>query len=168
MSRFGPLFQIERAGGQFVLAALQVPEEIDAVAAQVNALPEVAHNYRREHASTCGSCSPAPLAAEAAAACARIEAETGLHVFAFPKERGSSSTCDCRYDRSGLSPFDRAPIAATQAACRRAAAYDAVGAQLGLSAARSCATSQRMLQQGLVRRIGAVPNHYRSATPPTA
>ena len=27
LTRFGPLFQIERAGGRFVLAALRVPEE---------------------------------------------------------------------------------------------------------------------------------------------
>ena len=88
LSRFGPLFQIERAGGQFVLAALQVPEErFDAVAAQVNALSEVAHNYRREHAFNMWFVLACASPAEAAAACARIEAETGLRVFAFPKER---------------------------------------------------------------------------------
>lgn len=88
LTRFGPLFQIERAGGQFVLAAMQVPEDrYDAVAAQVNALPEVAHNYRREHRFNMwfvvGSASPEG----ARATCARIEAETGLKVYAFPKER---------------------------------------------------------------------------------
>lgn len=51
LTRFGPLFQIERAGGQFVLAAMAVPEDrFDAVCAAVNAFTEVAHNYRREHA----------------------------------------------------------------------------------------------------------------------
>ncbi len=51
LTRFGPMFQIERLGGRFVLAALAVPEARFAeVTAQVNALPEVAHNYRREHA----------------------------------------------------------------------------------------------------------------------
>ena len=40
LTRFGPLFQIERAGGLFVLAAMDVPEErYAAVTAQVNALP---------------------------------------------------------------------------------------------------------------------------------
>ena len=88
LSRFGPLFQIERAGGQFVLAALKVPEaRYDAVAAQVNALPEVAHNYRREHAFNMWFVLACTSPAEAAAACARIEAETGLRVYAFPKER---------------------------------------------------------------------------------
>ena len=43
LTRFGPLYHIERAGGQFILAALQVPDERYAeVTQQVNALPEVA------------------------------------------------------------------------------------------------------------------------------
>ena len=51
LTRFGPMFQIERLGGRFVLAALAVPEaRFTEVTALVNALPEVAHNYRREHA----------------------------------------------------------------------------------------------------------------------
>jgi siroheme decarboxylase len=88
LSRFGPLFQIERAGGQFVLAAMQVPEaRFDAVTAQVNALPEVAHNYRREHAFNMWFVLGCASTAEAASACARIEAETGLRVYAFPKEK---------------------------------------------------------------------------------
>ena len=88
LTRFGPLYQIERAGGQFVLAALQVPEErFAAVAEQVNALPEVAHNYRREHAFNMWFVLACGTPAEAAAACARVERETGLRVFAFPKER---------------------------------------------------------------------------------
>jgi DNA-binding Lrp family transcriptional regulator len=50
LTRFGPMFQIERAGGAFVLAAMRVPEaDFERVAGQVNAFPEVAHNYRREH-----------------------------------------------------------------------------------------------------------------------
>ena len=88
LTRFGPLFQIERAGGQFVLAAMQVPEErFDAVAAQVNALPEVAHNYRREHRFNMWFVIACASPREVEAACARIEAATGLHVTAFPKER---------------------------------------------------------------------------------
>lgn len=88
LTRFGPLFQIERAGGQFVLAAMQVPEErFEAVAAQVNALPEVAHNYRREHRFNMWFVLACDSPEAAQAACARIEALTGLTVFAFPKQR---------------------------------------------------------------------------------
>lgn len=88
LSRFGPLFQIERAGGRFVLAALAVPEHrYAAVTAQVNALPEVAHNYRREHELNMWFVVAADSPEKAEAALQRIEADTGLPVFAFPKER---------------------------------------------------------------------------------
>lgn len=88
LTRFGPMFQIERAGGAFVLAALRVPEaEFERVAAQVNAFPEVAHNYRREHTLNMwfvlATATPQGIADTTAA----IEAATGLPVFAFPKER---------------------------------------------------------------------------------
>ena len=88
LTRFGPMFQIERAGGAFVLAAMRVPEaDFDRVAAQVNAFPEVAHNYRREHALNMwfvlATATPAGIAETVAA----IEAATGLPVFSFPKER---------------------------------------------------------------------------------
>ncbi len=88
LTRFGPMFQIERAGGAFVLAALRVPEaEFERVAAQVNAFPEVAHNYRREHTLNMwfvlATATPQGIADTTAA----IETATGLPVFAFPKER---------------------------------------------------------------------------------
>ena len=87
LTRFGPLFQIERAGGQFVLAALQVPEErFDAVSAIVNRLPEVAHNYRRAHRLNMWFVVAAETPALAQAALERIARETGLRVYAFPKE----------------------------------------------------------------------------------
>lgn len=88
LTRFGPLFQIERAGGQFVLAALAAPEDrFDAVAAQVNAFAEVAHNYRREHALNMWFVVAAESPALAQQALDRIEAATGLPVLAFPKEQ---------------------------------------------------------------------------------
>jgi DNA-binding Lrp family transcriptional regulator len=88
LTRFGPLYHIERAGGRFVLAALEVPEErFDEVAALVNAMPEVAHNYRREHAFNMWFVTATDSAAAASAVLARIEAQTRLPVHAFPKER---------------------------------------------------------------------------------
>ena len=87
LTRFGPLFDAEKLGGAFTLAALQVPAaDYDRVAALVNALPEVAHNYARDHALNMwfvlGTATPEGMAA----ALARIERDTGLPVHAFPKE----------------------------------------------------------------------------------
>ena len=88
LTRLGPLYQIERAGGAYLLAALEVPAaRFDQVAAQVNAHLEVAHNYRREHRLNMWFV----VAADAQPAvddCVRaIEAETGLAVHRFPKLR---------------------------------------------------------------------------------
>ncbi|MBP5997158.1 MAG: AsnC family transcriptional regulator [Azonexus sp.] len=88
LTRFGPMVQVERMGGAFVLAALAVPEaRYDEVAALVNALPQVAHNYRREHALNMWFVLATETPAGIAEAVARIERDTGLPVFAFPKER---------------------------------------------------------------------------------
>jgi DNA-binding Lrp family transcriptional regulator len=88
LTRFGPMFQVERMGGAFVLAALAVPEsDFERVAEQVNALPEVAHNYRREHRLNMWFVLATETPAGVDAAVARIEHETGLQVFPFAKER---------------------------------------------------------------------------------
>lgn len=88
LTRFGPLFQIERAGGRFVLAAMAVPEaRFDAVAAQVGARPEVAHNYRREHELNMWFVLATETPAQADEVLASIRAQTGLEVHDFPKEK---------------------------------------------------------------------------------
>jgi len=88
LSHFGPLFQTEPAAGQFMLAAMQVPEErFDAVAAQVNALETVVHNYRREHAFNMWFVLAATTPEAIQAARVFVEQETGLRVFVFPKEK---------------------------------------------------------------------------------
>jgi len=88
LTRFGPMVQIERMGGAFVLAALAVPEaRYDEVTALVNELPQVAHNYRREHALNMWFVLATETPAGIAEAIAKIERDTRLPVFAFPKER---------------------------------------------------------------------------------
>jgi len=85
LTRFGPMFDIERLGGAFTLAALSVPEQrFEEVAAVLEAMPEVAHNYRREHAwnmwFVLGCATPEGVAETIA----RIEAQTGLPVLIKP------------------------------------------------------------------------------------
>jgi DNA-binding Lrp family transcriptional regulator len=88
LTRFGPMYQIERIGGAFTLAALAVPEaRYEDVAAQVNALPQVAHNYRREHRLNMWFVLATETPAGVGEAIARIERTTGLTVRNFPKER---------------------------------------------------------------------------------
>lgn len=88
LTRFGPLYQVERIGGAFVLAALKVPEtDFERVTALVNALPEVAHNYRREHAFNMWFVLATETPEGIATAIDKIEQATDLPVYAFPKER---------------------------------------------------------------------------------
>jgi siroheme decarboxylase len=61
-----------------------------------------------------------------------------------------------------LAEFDRCLIAATQSGLPLVPRpYEAVGAMLGVSGEVVRARFAQMLSSGLVRRIGAVPNHYR-------
>jgi siroheme decarboxylase len=88
LTRFGPLFQIERMGGEFTLAAMEVPgERFDEIAGIVNALPEVAHNYERQHAFSMWFVLATERPDDTAAAVEAIERRSGLAVHLFPKQR---------------------------------------------------------------------------------
>src|SRR5512139_1806482 len=50
LTRFGPMYHAERLGGGLTLAAMAIPPaDFERVTEQVNAFPEVAHNYARDH-----------------------------------------------------------------------------------------------------------------------
>lgn len=86
LTRFGPMFDAVALGGAFTLCAMAVPEDgFERVASLVNALPEVAHNYRREHAFNMWFVLATERPAEIAASIARIETLTGLAVLNLPK-----------------------------------------------------------------------------------
>ncbi|PRY21872.1 AsnC family transcriptional regulator [Aliiruegeria haliotis] len=88
LTRFGPFFDAAALGGAFCLCAMSVPAvQFDAVMTKVNAHPEVAHNYEREHALNMWFVLATESAGEIASVARRIEAETGLEVLLFPKER---------------------------------------------------------------------------------
>ena len=86
ITRFGPFFDAEAMGGAFCLCALSVPQgRFDEVVALVNAHPEVAHNYERDHRLNMWFvlATDQPEAIERVAGA--IETETGLTVLRFPK-----------------------------------------------------------------------------------
>jgi DNA-binding Lrp family transcriptional regulator len=88
LTRFGPLFDAAKFGGAFTLAAMQVPAaDFDRVAEAVNARPEVAHNYARDHALNMWFVLGTETPAGIDAAIAAIERDTRLPVLAFPKEK---------------------------------------------------------------------------------
>ncbi|MCW1246252.1 Lrp/AsnC family transcriptional regulator [Pseudomonas sp. SAICEU22] len=87
LTRFGPMFDIDRLGGAFTLAALAVPEaRFDAIAELLADMPEVAHNYRREHAWNMWFVLACPSEQAIAETLLRIERLTGLAPLNLPKE----------------------------------------------------------------------------------
>ncbi len=63
---------------------------------------------------------------------------------------------------ASLDAIDRRLVAATQAGLPLVPRpYDAVAAALGLTAEEVRARLAALLERGVIRRIGAVPNHYR-------
>jgi DNA-binding Lrp family transcriptional regulator len=88
LTRFGPLYNAERMGGAFTLAALSVPAaDFERIAALVNALPEVAHNYERAHRLNMWFVLATDTPEGMERALRRIESKTGCRVYNFPKLR---------------------------------------------------------------------------------
>lgn len=87
LTRFGPLYDAAKLGGAFTLAAIAVPEDrFDEVAEIVNAFPEVAHNYAREHTLNMWFVVGVDQPARIAKVLGEIEKRTGLEVLNMPKE----------------------------------------------------------------------------------
>ena len=180
LTRFGPLFDAERLGGRFTLAALCVPEaDFDRVAATVNALPQVAHNYRRDHSLNMWFVLAAPSEAGLRETIARIQSLTGLTLYDFPKLRefhlgfwlwlGEDHGVEFQRIESrpqvgaaNMDSLDQAIVTATQAGLPLVPEpYGAVAGSLGCDAGTVIDRLAKLLRSGAIRRIGAVPNHYR-------
>ncbi len=86
LSRFGPMYHAERMGGSLSLAAMKIPSfDFDRVTEIVNAMPEVAHNYARDHVLNMWFVLATETPREHAAAIEKIERETGYRVYDMPK-----------------------------------------------------------------------------------
>lgn len=86
LSRFGPMYDAVRLGGGLTLAAIAVPEDRFAeVTELVNAHPEVAHNYRRDHRLNMWFVLATERSGRIEAVLKEIEAECGLTVLNLPK-----------------------------------------------------------------------------------
>jgi len=87
LSRFGPMFNAEKLGGDVTLAAMAVPDDVyEQVAERINAHPEVAHNYARDHKLNMWFVLSVEQPERIGEVIAEIESETGLPVFNMPKQ----------------------------------------------------------------------------------
>lgn len=180
LSRFGPLYDASSMGGSLTLAALSVPpERFDEVAEMVNEMPEVAHNYQREHRLNMWFVVATETADQLQQTLDRIEQAANLPVYNFPKLQTfylGLWLCIDEQGRVGTRPIpgplkqggmiiddlDRNIVQASQAGLPlQPAPYTAIAGECGCDTETVLQRMRRMLERGVIRRIGAIPNHYR-------
>ncbi len=188
LTRFGPLYDAARLGGGLTLAAISVPQgRYESVTELVNAYPEVAHNYKREHELNMWFVLATETPAELAQILASIEKTTGLTVYDFPKQQefyvglwlhlspdGKHTTIpvpghihhqddnQLNGEDYRLDDTDRKLISATQSGLSiEQSPYKSVADNIGIAQDDVLQRLGRLLSKGIVRRIGAVPNHYK-------
>ena len=183
LSRFGPLYDAARLGGGLTLAAIAVPEDqYESVTERVNSYAEVAHNYRREHELNMWFVLATETPEEIAQIISSIEKTTGLTVYNFPKQQefyiglwlhlsadGKHNTVpvpltgETGTANSGqLDDIDRKLISLTQTGLAiEHSPYLKIANKLGLTQLEVLQRLKNMLSNGIIRRIGAVPNHYK-------
>lgn len=87
LSRFGPMYHAERLGGGLTLAAMAIPPaDFERVVEQVNAFPEVAHNYQRDHRLNMWFVLATETPQRIDEVISEIEKVTGYKVLNVPKE----------------------------------------------------------------------------------
>jgi len=184
LSRFGALINAEEIGGTATLVATHAPEDsYDEYADLVNAHPEVAHNYEREHPQLNMWFVVSVADPDAVdRVLGEIEDETGRTTYNLPKQREfrveakflldgpvSDGDVDCSglgpavepVDRETLTPAERDLVVEIQDGLPvTATPYADVADELGADPGWVRRTIRRFDAEGKVRRVGVVPNHY--------
>jgi len=180
VSRLGPVFATRRVGASALVALAATPAELEAVAARVNAVPEVNHNYEREHHFNLWFVITAVDEARLDAIVAELRADTGCEVIVLPMEEAHH--IDLGFDLSGSAntntqaappvlPALGAPcsLAGVEQALMRAlqdglplvsSPYAELGKRIGLNGAAVCGILDGWLASGVLRRFGVVVRHH--------
>ncbi|MFT3666686.1 Lrp/AsnC family transcriptional regulator [Piscinibacter sp.] len=174
LSRIGGVWAAGAGGAALLVAMAVPPARIAAVAAQVDALPGVNHNYEREHRFNLWFVITGPDAATLHARLARLERDTALATLRLPMQK--VYRIDLGFDLRGLAGAE--PAAAPRAAPpvadgERALAarvehglplvarpYAAWARELGIAEDELLATLARWLDRGTLRRFGVVVRHH--------
>lgn len=86
LTRFGPLYNAEQMGGALTLAAVTAPaDRFEEVTGIINAFPEVAHNYARDHVLNMWFVLATETPEQQQQTINAIEQQTGLTVYNMPK-----------------------------------------------------------------------------------
>ncbi len=93
LTRFGPMYDIQKLGGAFSLCAMRVPEkQFEEITQIVNRYPEVAHNYKRQSYKENGDFNMWFVLAtedpeQIQETCDRISKESKMRVYNMPKQK---------------------------------------------------------------------------------
>lgn len=176
VSRIGPVFAPHRVGVSTLAALAVPPEQLEVVAAQVSACPEVNHNYEREHPWNLWFVVTAADAVQLQALLAQIEAESGSPLLNLPLE--TSYHIDLGFDlhpgrrqqvRPGLrgeppcalAGLDRQLLTALEAGLPLAPRpYARLAEAAGLNEAWLLARLEEWLESGVLKRFGVVVRHH--------
>jgi DNA-binding Lrp family transcriptional regulator len=175
LGRIGGVFAAG-AGGSGLLAAMAVPPaRLEAVAAQVSALPGVNHNYEREHDYNLWFVIGGAREAAVRRTLDDLEATTGLATLRLPMRR--AYRIDLGFDLEGrtacsptttrgeaAAPLPEAdwPLAALveRGLPLVARPYDGWAAALGCSVRDVLDTLARWLAEGTLKRFGTIVRHH--------
>lgn len=88
LTRFGPMYNAVNMGGALSLCAMKVAEkDFEAITEKVNAFPQVAHNYQRDHEMNMWFVLATEHENDIDNTLAEIEKVTGIRVYNMPKEK---------------------------------------------------------------------------------
>ncbi|MCP4431191.1 MAG: Lrp/AsnC family transcriptional regulator [Gammaproteobacteria bacterium] len=179
LSRFGPIYNADCLGGGLTLAAISVAEnDFSTVSNLINSLPQVAHNYRRDHKLNMWFVLATETPEEIQECIQSLQRLTGLKVYNFPKleefylglrlfisndDQVSTGSFKIDKPQTGYktNDLDRSIIQATQNGLILVPEpYEAIANEIGSYAEEVVKRIQTMLDYGVIRRIGVVPNHY--------
>ncbi len=184
LTRFGPMYHAEAMGGALSLVAMSIPkEEFKQVSKIVNSFPEVAHNYQRNHHLNMWFVVATETQEALDDVLRRIEQETKYPVYNMPKLeeyfvglyldlyplamnpgqfKHTANKDVQKTAQQSLSVIDRQLIVQTQEGLPLAPRpYHVLSLVLNISADEVMARLEKMLSNGIIRRIAAVPNHYK-------
>lgn len=183
ISRVGAVFAPRRLGAS-ALAALSAPvERLDEIAARISSEAAINHNYQREHQFNLWFVITAASPDHLREVVSGIEGDTGCAVIVLPLEEEfhidlgfdlSAGNCGARREPAASGR----PLLVAEAACALPALerdligalqaglpleprpFAAVGERAGLNEAMTLELIGRWVEDGLIRRFGAIVRHH--------
>lgn len=178
LSRIGGVWAAGAGGAALLVAMAVPPTRLDAVAARIDALPGVNHNYEREHHHNLWFVITGPDLATLGLRLGGLERDTGLATLRLPMQRvyridlgfdlrdsrgpgGAAGSAPSSRRAPPVAPTDRALAALVESGLPLVARpFAEWAARLERSEADLRSTIEGWLDRGTLRRFGVVVRHH--------